>query len=250
MRHAVLMIVYNNLELTKDAVASVLAQDIGPLDLTIIDNGSTDGTGDWLREFFTDDASTIWKGFHSENRSPIKIVNQLLPVIFGRGHTKVLGVPNDVVLPPNFYRELERWPRGIITASMTSERSFPMFEESKAVSENTPLAAGIVRKWAHDALVDRFGYLFDEGFFHYASDCDLALRMAACGIRGIQLDIQFWHHGSASWRLAPEAIGRAITNQADVDRSYFFKKWGFGVADPAYGEMAGDINFRGERIDG
>ena len=33
--------------------------------------------------------------------------------------------------------------------------------------------------------------ILDTGFFHYASDCDMALRMASCGIRGVQLDVPY-----------------------------------------------------------
>ncbi|MGO4880960.1 MAG: glycosyltransferase family 2 protein, partial [Bryobacteraceae bacterium] len=42
MKNAVLLVTYNNLALTKEAVASVMAQDIGPLHIWIVNNGSTD----------------------------------------------------------------------------------------------------------------------------------------------------------------------------------------------------------------
>ena len=121
-----------------------------------------------------------------------------------------------------------------------------MVREATAVSECTPMAVMLMRKWAHDAIVSQYGHFLDEGFVHYASDCDLALRMAGCGIHGVQLDIPFWHYGSATWRLAPEAEGRAMVQQADIDRDYFERKWGFRVDDPLYGQSAADINFRGE----
>jgi len=53
-------------------------------------------------------------------------------------------------------------------------------------------------------VVAEYGYFLDEGFWFYGSDCDLALRMAALGIRGVQLDLPYWHYGSASWKKAPE----------------------------------------------
>jgi len=53
--------------------------------------------------------------------------------------------------------------------------------------------------------------------------------MHACGIHGIQLDIQCYHFSGASHRLAPPEISKAITDQADVDRAYFYSKYGFNV---------------------
>ena len=96
-----------------------------------------------------------------------------------------------------------------MTASQTEDRGFPRFDHARAVSENTPMAVMMTRRWVYDALVVKDGYFFDEGFFNYASDCDLALRLAACGIRGVQLDMQYYHYGSASHRLAPPESGAA-----------------------------------------
>jgi GT2 family glycosyltransferase len=248
MPHAVVMIVYNNLEMTKEAVASVFAQDIGPIELWIVDNGSTDGTGEWLGGFMPDAHHTIYKKWNAVNESPVKLSNRLCEAIFDSGHTKLLGVPNDVILPTNLYREFNRWPRGIVTGSMTEDRNFPRFTSASAVNTCTPLCVAMIRRWAYDGMVAKDGYLYDENFFNYASDMDFALRLASCGIVGVQLDIQYWHYRSASHRLASREVGDAMRAQADVDRSYFFRKWGFGVTDPRYTGTAADINFRGERI--
>jgi len=233
----VLMIAFNNLALTKQAVASVLAQDI-PVELHFVDNGSIDGTWEWASE----------QGFAScqhnpVNRSPVAIGNTLAASIFSR-RSHLLGVPNDAILPANCYSELLKWPRGFVCATDIGQNT-PECRPGKAVSENTPLAVMLTRKWAYDALIARDGYFFDENIFMYASDCDLALRMATCGIRGIQLDVPFWHYGSASHRLALPHISREITAQADRDRDYFEKKWGFKVDSLEYGQRPADINFKG-----
>jgi hypothetical protein len=109
------------------------------------------------------------------------------------------------------------------------------------------MAVTLVRKWFHDALIARDGMYFDENMANYASDCDLALRMATCGLRGVKLSVPYWHYGSASHKLLPPEEGRKITDQANVDRAYFEKKWGFKCTDLEYGQSAQDINFKGER---
>jgi GT2 family glycosyltransferase len=178
--------------------------------------------------------------------APVKVANERLSTLFGRFDYKhILAVPNDVFLPPNLYREFLRWPRGVVTGSMNGERYFPRFAEAHAVNTCTPMAVGLFRRWAYSALMEKDGYCLDPKFVHYASDCDFALRLAACGITGVQLDIQYFHQCSASWRLAPPDVAKALTDQADVDRATFERKWGFKVDDARYGECARDINFKG-----
>lgn len=249
-RHAVLMMCYDRLELTKQALASVAAQDIGPLEIFVVNNGSSDGTREWLEDFktFVADSHLVHLTHLEFNQSPISVGNWLYRKIFQLGHEYFLGLANDVVLPPNCYRELARWPRGIVTASQCGENPPPLMssDQIQAVNECTPMAVALIRRWFHDALVAQAGYFMDEHYFMYASDCDTALRMGACGLRGVQLNLQYYHYGSATWRLAPEIEQKGMLRQADVDREYFRSKWKFGVSDEEYGRLASDINFRGE----
>lgn len=255
-RHAAMMLAYDNVmeqhNLTVQALESLLAQDIGSLDILLIDNGSS-LPATWehfqmVRDLYMDreDETRIHCIRNDENYSPVKLSNRALQYFWKIGHDKVLGMANDVRLPKNFYRLANAWPRGIVCASMTSEQNFPEVERANPVNECTPMAVVLLRKWVHDALVAKDGFFFDEGFWLYASDCDFALRIASCGIRGIQLDMQYFHHGSAHWRLLDPEEGRKETNKADGDRAYFVKKWGFPVNDYEYGRLAGDINFKGQ----
>jgi GT2 family glycosyltransferase len=247
MKTAVLMLCYNQtpeqLELTKDALASVLYQD-APSDIFVVDNGSTDGETWKLLDSMRESGLKIFRNPY--NVSPIMVANVWSKVLFeDRDYDSILGIANDVILPPNLLSEMLKCPRGIVTASQMEDRGFPLFESARAVSENTPMAVMLTRRWVYDALVAKDGYFFDEGFFNYASDCDLALRLAVCGIRGVQLDMQYYHYGSASHRLAPPESGAAQRHQADADRAYFEKKWGFRVDSLEYGHRPADPNFRG-----
>jgi GT2 family glycosyltransferase len=246
-KHAVIMLCYNQLSLTQNAMASLLAQDIGPLDILVVNNGSTDGTGEWLAEICRKPPQPHYvQGWHNPtNESPVAAGNRAAEHMFLRGYSKILGVANDVSLPPNAYRLMNQWRRGIVTASQTADPNFPTVESTKAVSEHTPMAVMITRKWVWDALVSQDGYFLDEGYFNYASDCDLALRLASCGIRGIQLDLPYWHYGSATWKLTSPEDQRKAQLRADADREYFERKWGFKVDSSEYGRIAGDPNFKG-----
>lgn len=244
------MITYNNLELTKLAVESALAQDVdGGVWMTIVNNGSTDGTRGWLDEAFG--ASENVDVIHRQINTPVvQIANDILKELF-RDHLYVLGIPNDVILHPSTYREFLKWPRGIVTGSEIRNRleyetyiSNPL-PPTHAISENTPMAVMLTRKWAWDALIAKDGYFFDERFTHYASDCDLALRISSCGIRGVQLSAPYFHVGSATHRL-PEIHAQSC-RVADMDRAKFVEKWGFRVDSLEYGQLPADPNFTGIR---
>jgi GT2 family glycosyltransferase len=248
MRHAAFLMCYNQLHLTKQAMASLVDQDIGPLEILIINNGSTDGTKEWLdfikagSEF---SAHRFYVIHQATNQSPVAMFNIAAKMIFGWGYDHFLAIANDVVLPPNAYRLMNKYPRGIVTASQTGEKEFARVEEAHAASECTPMAIALFRKWVWDALVAKDGYFYDEGYFNYASDCDLALRISSCGIRGVQLDLPYYHYCSATLRLAPPDEEREMHAQANADRDYFEQKWGFKVDALEYGQMAQDINFTG-----
>jgi cellulose synthase/poly-beta-1,6-N-acetylglucosamine synthase-like glycosyltransferase len=262
-KNAILTCCYNQtpeqLELTKHALASAFAQDVeGGADVYAVDNGSTDNgeTAAWLSSL---QETNLYVEYRLANISPVKLSNRLLWELFGLGYAHVLCTSNDVLLPPNLYREFLRWPRGLVTASQTSEPATSGYgplqqvvneraaaHTTSAISECTPLAVALIRRWFHDALVARDGYFLDERFFNYCSDCDLALRMASCGCRGVQLSLPYWHYGSASHHMLDPERARLITSVADEDRARFVAKWGMTVDSLEYGACAADINFRGE----
>lgn len=247
MNNAILMIAYNNLELTKAAVLSALNQDI-PVDLFIVNNGSTDGSREWLDSLAIDQPNVTAIHYDS-NSSPCAISNSELEQLFVHdGYSTVLGMANDILLPPNAYREMLKWPRGIVCASEIHDRAtFDAYHPDSitAVSENTPMSLMMLRKWAWEALIAKDGYFFDESFFMYASDCDLALRLASCGIHGLQLNLGYFHVSSATIKNAGSEA-RLMHMQADCDRATFERKWGFRVDALEYGQRASDINFKGE----
>lgn len=53
---SVIVLCWNNLELTKACVASILEHTTRPFELILVDNGSTDGTPDWIRALEAQDA--------------------------------------------------------------------------------------------------------------------------------------------------------------------------------------------------
>lgn len=224
----VIIIAHNNVDLTRNAVQSVFSQDI-PTNLFLVDNGSIDGTADWMDGLSAPAPHSLHPSTNSSNISPLKIANDLFSVAFSLGADYVITMNNDQILPSNCCRELARWPRGFVCATDIGQRDLPPEQPGRPISENTPFGVILTRRWAYDALVAKDGYFYDEGMFLYASDCDMAVRRVQCGIRGVQIDIPFWHYVSATHQLASEDEGNKMREQADRDRSYFLQKWGFPV---------------------
>lgn len=249
--NAVLMLMYNTapaqLELTKLTYESILAQDIGPLHIWLVNNGSNVETKNWLNSLEGDASHKLSVDHYAENIPPVKMVNKFAATIFALGYGSILGVPNDVILPKNMFAELEKWPRGFVAAWMNEDRDkVAPCEHAVAVHEDPHTSVLLTRRWAHDALVAKDGYFLDDNFTFYASDCDLKLRMAACGIHGVQLDIQAYHFSGASHRLAKPGIAEGIYAQADRDRAYFQRKYQFSVGSQEHVDAPKDINFKAE----
>jgi hypothetical protein len=127
---------------------------------------------------------------------------------------------------------------------MYDQQEPPSCPQATCKHEDVHTSVCLIRKWAYDALVEKDGYYLDEGFWMYANDCDLKLRLGQCGIHGAQTDIGCWHFGSSTWRLAPDVEQAAMLQQADRDREYFRRKFGFSVGSAEHVAAMVDLNFR------
>ena len=254
MSHAVLFLTYlqvpEQLSLAQQAWASLVAQDVGQLEIWAVNNGGSAEAKEWIDTLPNPNNSIIHPVHYEVNWPPTIVVNMMLAEIFEKERYEyVLNIPPDVILRKDTYSQMLKWPRGLVTASQTDDRNvdinIPI--EVVAVSECVPMAIALTRRWFYNALMARDGFFNDPQFALYCSDCDMALRMASCGIRGIQTNLPFYHYGSSSHRMLEPEKAQLITGRADIDRRLFENKWGFGVASLEYGQIGFDINFKGEK---
>src|SRR5271154_12749 len=102
----VLILTRNNIELTKKCVESVRGQDIEHVDIHIIDNGSTDGTAEWLVDNFN---SSYHQFYLCEENRGVSYgwnigIERMMNYWPDTNHVLVLN--NDTILPKWFYSEL------------------------------------------------------------------------------------------------------------------------------------------------
>lgn len=239
----VLMLTHNCLEMTKRCVESVMNQNI-PSDLTIIDNGSFDGIREWLNS----DAFTGCSLSLPHNVGVSYGWNVGLEGILRRDE-HCLVVNNDVILPPWFYRELLSYDVPFVTGV-----SVDNMDAIKEVPMRVPLvghpdfSAFLIRRDAWNKIGP-----FDVGMKFYAQDCDYHVRACQAGITLKAASLPFYHERSSTLNLASSEEREEIQLQANRDREYFLRKYGFSVGSEEYQRATGaqvgtKVPFPGEFI--
>jgi GT2 family glycosyltransferase len=224
----VLTITHNCLALTERTVLSAIAQSV-ETQVYAIDNGSQDGSLEWLtRKSLLLDAASINAGVSAA-------WNCGLEILFGRGADYVFIVNNDVILPPWFCAELLSYDVPFITGV-----SVDSMDAIKAPAEKLPLqgapdfSAFLIRREAWEKIGP-----FDEGMKFYAQDVDYHVRSILAGMPLMKANVPFYHERSSTLKLASETERHEIEAQADRDRAFFEKKWGYKVGSPEHYRAVG-----------
>lgn len=222
----VVMLCRNALQLTKNAVRSVMEQDI-PIQLHVVDNDSQDGTTEWLQMFV----------HHLETFRPAQGVssgwNFALEGIF-RKSDHALVVNNDVVLRPDTYKALLNDGGEFVTAVSVDNLVGIKGTWAKAPRPHPDFSCFLIRK----SVWEKIG-AFDESMRLYASDADYHVRMHQAGIEAYTIGVPFYHYASGTLKSASPGEKASISEQADRDRYTFELKWGCKVGSKQYYELFG-----------
>lgn len=240
----VLILTHNCLEMTKRCVESVRKQDI-PTFLFVFDNGSTDGTQEWL------ESNKIAGVGLNENKGVSHGWNKTLTVMFdglygntdvfedGKTANHVLVLNNDLILPTFFYRELLNYNLPFVTGRETttlSDLDLPF--EQGSLGGGPQFSAFLIRKDAWEKIGP-----FDESMVSWASDMDYHIRAHRLGINLQSAPVRYYHERSSTIESASLKEKRKLQMQADADRLAFSEKYGFRVFDPQYTAMFDEKNF-------
>jgi GT2 family glycosyltransferase len=229
MTNAAVMLTYNNLELTKEAVASVYRQDI-PVTLLVIDDVSSDGTREWLQ-------SSEFPGIaklHTTNRGATAGYNEGLRFWFENTSVNhVLTMNNDIILPSWYFRTLLSCGRDLISGYTTDD----MNEIVSPKPHGDAVQGGNYGAWLQSRHAWDVVGPFDESMIFYASDCDYGVRAHRKGIVQSEIFLPYYHFGSATLRKADPESCRRMEIQADADRAVFQSKWGCIPGDEGWPKL-------------
>jgi GT2 family glycosyltransferase len=227
---------YNQLALTRECVRCLLDDPWGPVRILLVDNGSTDGTVEYLRKL---SGVTV-----VENGRNLGVAAAWNAGVKLSTAPWIAILNNDTVLPPGWLRGLRDFclKTGARVAS-------PSMREGDLNYDLVPYAAEFIRRMHRQArwgtadgpafLVSRDVFdtvgLFDESFFPAAyEDLDFFRRARTAGFRLGVTGASFIHHyGFVTQRNLLE--GGARDHRSD-NRERLCRKWGISHPEGGWWE--------------
>lgn len=229
----VVMVVRNNLALTKKALTSVLAQDV-PVEVLVVNNDSSDGTAPYLS---TKAVSIIHTG---EQWALAKCWNTALRWFWNRGYTEALVVNNDVEIAADTARLLSSHGGPFVTCvSVNTEEQFNVvrtsdIEELRGTEREHPdYSCFLIRQ----SVTNRNLWFDEECFPAYLEDSFHHKAMFDAGIPAVCISLPFLHHGASTLKTASVYDQRIIKEGADRSRERFRKRYGCVPGTKEYEEL-------------
>jgi GT2 family glycosyltransferase/Flp pilus assembly protein TadD len=248
---SIIVLTYNELNHTKLCLASIEAHTPEPHELIIVDNGSTDGTVEFLREYI-EARPNVRVLANSSNRGFAAGNNQGMALARG---DYVLLLNNDTIVTPGWLERMlavfGRYENVGIVGPMSNYVSGPQLVEEASYGNEAEMAA-FAAQWAEEnsgqiepimrvvgfcllarrEVIDRIGGLderFGSGNFE---DDDLCIRAARVGYEAsVARDVFIHHAGSQTFK------GAKIDYRQAMERNWglFKAKWGIPVETPLEG---------------
>ena len=103
-RVAIAIVTYNRIEMLRECLAAVRQQTVPAEEVIVVDNGSTDGTREWLGSV---SGITV---FRQENLGASGGFSRAMKEGYRGGHDWILCIDDDVMLCPNTLEELIKSP--------------------------------------------------------------------------------------------------------------------------------------------
>lgn len=238
VRVSIVMLTYNRLDVTQPAIESLRAHTRQPYELIIVDNGSTDGTHDYLAVLERDGVRVLR---NATNRGIAAGWNQGLRAATGEC---LMVLNNDVLVAGDWLERMVRAAYSIPRAGLVGCRAssisgpqlllpdyqdtadFPLFARRYAeLADGTwfeiPRVVAVAMLWRRE-VYERLGE-FDERFGPNLEDDDYSLSALAAGYRNVIANDVFLHHvGSASHPRERAVLGEIGRR----NRERFIAKWG------------------------
>lgn len=242
-RVAILLVSYNGKEYTKDCIDSIINSDYGDYSIILIDNASSDGTVDYVKENYEDRVVILQE---AENLGFARANNIGAEYAIKHGAEYVLLLNNDTVID-----------RGMISSLLKVSNEYTIsvpkmfyFDKPDAIwyaggkinkfkGYTEHIGTGVVDQGQYDEqkqidfatgccmlihknTIQKIG-LFDENYFMYFEDSDFCLKAKKFGVKIIYTPLaQLWHKVSSS---SGNGISKFQIYYTTRNRLYFVNKY-------------------------
>ena len=195
MTASIMMVTYNRLELTKQTLEDLFKTTDYPFNLIIVDNGSNDGTVDYLTDTLLNNKSEHLKEYNIiQNKENLGIATgrnlALYKAIHQYNAQWLVTIDNDVLVPNGWLSEaieiLQSCPQFAAIGVNMEGVQYPMVTKGgKSFQEkpqgNLGTAAMIFRRSLHEML-GYFNYS-DYNKFYGLEDSDFGMRIRVVGFK-------------------------------------------------------------------
>lgn len=233
----VIVLTWNRRDVIEGFVGSLLANTVVPTRLIIIDNGSSDGTGEYLSSLRGNGNCLIKVVLNDENKGFVRGMNQGIEM---SDAPYVCLANNDIMFSRGWLKEIvsifKRYPEvgllnpnsnnlGMCFAGKGAWEEFAASppEQERGVFAEMPFCIAfclVIRR----EVIDKIGGLSLEFAPMFFEDTDYSLRVAQAGYRiGVAKGAYVYHKEHGSFAAAGDDKIKALF--ADSEK-VFFKKWG------------------------
>ena len=247
---AIVILAWNQLKYTKICIESIKKQTKRDrYDLIVVDNGSTDGTLNYLKDVLDGDSDTVIRnvknrGFSGGNNQGLQVAEC----------EYILMLNNDCRI------EKDNWLNLLLDAS--KKNGVGLFgavcmkgapDHAQEVFNHIGLGKED-EKWSYIegwCLFGRRKLFLDLGGFDmrfnpaYGEDADLSYRIKAMGLKIKAIDLPIKHYGSKS----KGQTDKLVPNPADKSRRRLFDKWILGIEEMVEIEAAQKIQKQKELVE-
>lgn len=230
MKVSIIIVNYNGKHLLKDCLDSVLKQSFNDFELILVDNGSTDGSVDYVVTHYSDERikmalSKTNLGFSGGNNLGYKYATgeyivllnndtvvdknwllELLAVIEGDEN---IGIVQSLVLTEGIPEEYYKMNGTINLLGHNVMGFFPIGSDGRGEIFQANGASMMIR-WS---LVEKIGGLFPDEYFAYAEDTYICFKVKFYGKKIMHTSKSIVHH-----------IGNATANEQIPSLLYFYRE--------------------------
>lgn len=231
LQFSIITATYNQLEYTKLFLQSLRENSTYPYEIIVVDNGSNDGTQQWLEQQKIDKVI-----FWSENKGVTKAWNSGIRQARGE---YICIINNDVIVSPKWMNGLinilDHAPNDLAALSPSSNDVFFKLDISPDQNGYTYFketshffSSREKQLWPYcligsciiltKKIIDKIG-LFDEQFFAYYNDLDYNLSITSSGMKSYTTNQSIIYH------FGGKSKNDISNEQKEQDKIKFLNKW-------------------------